>query len=116
FQAEDGIRYLTVTGVQTCALPIWRERLGGPLVEIIERRTERVGLAPYGLRDAGEVGGLARHRDLREGRLQRGIRGTQAAERARGIGNALKLARGLASVLGRRARRAQHTEQTHHAA
>src|SRR5205085_4844452 len=21
---EDGIRYLTVTGVQTCALPIWR--------------------------------------------------------------------------------------------
>src|SRR2546427_2732143 len=22
FQAEDGIRYLTVTGVQTCALPI----------------------------------------------------------------------------------------------
>src|SRR5207248_3550311 len=25
FQAEDGIRYRTVTGVQTCALPIWRE-------------------------------------------------------------------------------------------
>src|SRR2546427_2967513 len=25
FQAEDGIRDLTVTGVQTCALPIWRE-------------------------------------------------------------------------------------------
>src|SRR2546430_13133785 len=23
FQAEDGIRYLTVTGGQTCALPIW---------------------------------------------------------------------------------------------
>src|SRR3989475_6355140 len=23
FQAEDGIRYLTVTGVQTCALPIY---------------------------------------------------------------------------------------------
>src|SRR6266853_6356883 len=27
FQAEDGIRDLTVTGVQTCALPIWLERL-----------------------------------------------------------------------------------------
>src|SRR2546430_5396071 len=27
FQAEDGIRYLTVTGVQTCALPISREGL-----------------------------------------------------------------------------------------
>src|SRR5688572_32097210 len=26
FQAEDGIRDLTVTGVQTCALPISRER------------------------------------------------------------------------------------------
>src|SRR2546430_1404628 len=25
FQAEDGIRDLTVTGVQTCALPIWRK-------------------------------------------------------------------------------------------
>src|SRR2546427_4776167 len=26
FQAEDGIRDLTVTGVQTCALPIWTAR------------------------------------------------------------------------------------------
>src|SRR5688572_32967868 len=26
FQAEDGIRDLTVTGVQTCALPIWVAR------------------------------------------------------------------------------------------
>src|SRR2546428_11328085 len=25
FQAEDGIRDLIVTGVQTCALPIWRD-------------------------------------------------------------------------------------------
>src|SRR5204862_4429100 len=25
FQAEDGIRDLYVTGVQTCALPIWQE-------------------------------------------------------------------------------------------
>src|SRR2546430_9655385 len=28
FQAEDGIRDLTVTGVQTCALPIFRPRYG----------------------------------------------------------------------------------------
>src|SRR2546430_10197800 len=28
FQAEDGIRYLTVTGVQTCALPISIVRTG----------------------------------------------------------------------------------------
>src|SRR2546427_4521853 len=26
FQAEDGIRDLTVTGVQTCALPIYHQR------------------------------------------------------------------------------------------
>src|SRR5690606_39811612 len=31
FQAEDGIRAFHVTGVQTCALPIWVvERSGGP--------------------------------------------------------------------------------------
>src|SRR6266853_3015391 len=28
FQAEDGIRDLTVTGVQTCALPIWGDARG----------------------------------------------------------------------------------------
>src|SRR5438445_3725724 len=27
FQADDGIRDIGVTGVQTCALPIWRGRL-----------------------------------------------------------------------------------------
>src|SRR3989449_3911369 len=35
FQAEDGIRDVAVTGVQTCALPIWSGNLGaaasGPL-------------------------------------------------------------------------------------
>src|SRR2546430_8088808 len=30
FQAEDGIRDLTVTGVQTCALPIWCASPGCP--------------------------------------------------------------------------------------
>src|SRR3989449_5908199 len=43
FQAEDGIRDVAVTGVQTCALPIWEEKAG---------------------RDASERAGLvdARHR------------------------------------------------------
>src|SRR3990167_8582932 len=37
FQAEDGIRYLTVTGVQTCALPIW---LDDPVeLELLETQT-----------------------------------------------------------------------------
>src|SRR5256886_9159708 len=37
FQAEDGIRDLTVTGVQTCALPIFGPR---PLVESEDRRID----------------------------------------------------------------------------
>src|SRR5256886_7764807 len=35
FQAEDGIRDLTVTGVQTCALPICREERGGFRLETV---------------------------------------------------------------------------------
>src|SRR2546430_15232190 len=34
FQAEDGIRDLTVTGVQTCALPILRRTLGLPAITV----------------------------------------------------------------------------------
>src|SRR5437762_13632385 len=42
FQAEDGIRDTSVTGVQTCALPIWRawDRVpavrGEPMIETID--------------------------------------------------------------------------------
>src|SRR5712675_2664570 len=32
FQAEDGIRDVAVTGVQTCALPIWRRGVNLPVV------------------------------------------------------------------------------------
>src|SRR5256886_17623714 len=32
FQAEDGIRDLTVTGVQTCALPIWTRFAADPQI------------------------------------------------------------------------------------
>src|SRR5207248_3647618 len=39
FQAEDGIRDRTVTGVQTCALPIsmYFESLGMPLVKTVTK-------------------------------------------------------------------------------
>src|SRR2546430_3757928 len=50
FQAEDGIRDLTVTGVQTCALPIYRATRGG-------RRRER------GVRLGGRDQVLAREAD-----------------------------------------------------
>src|SRR5688500_20330779 len=39
FQAEDGIRVYKVTGVQTCALPIWRRR-DGRLLRILLLRGE----------------------------------------------------------------------------
>src|SRR6516164_10372487 len=44
FQAEDGIRLGTVTGVQTCALPIWDggRRPAMDAVMSIARRTARV--------------------------------------------------------------------------
>src|SRR5687768_18330044 len=34
FQAEDGIRDVAVTGVQTCALPISRARNGGTITAV----------------------------------------------------------------------------------
>src|SRR2546430_8809008 len=52
FQAEDGIRDLTVTGVQTCALPICFvlgvQRLGIPIIQMSD--------AAYGVRSSGENG------------------------------------------------------------
>src|SRR5690606_40307440 len=35
FQAEDGIRYFHVTGVQTCALPIYPERSLIPEAQLV---------------------------------------------------------------------------------
>src|SRR2546422_11724172 len=39
FQAEDGIRDVAVTGVQTCALPIYQLILTMPETMSLERRT-----------------------------------------------------------------------------
>src|SRR2546427_1827816 len=44
FQAEDGIRYLTVTGVQTCALPICMRR---ELVRVCAPSVARVPLVTH---------------------------------------------------------------------
>src|SRR5688572_32345052 len=50
FQAEDGIRDLTVTGVQTCALPIYRV---GP-VRFIDRKSDGTA-AVFNVRIEGHV-------------------------------------------------------------
>src|SRR5256886_13138582 len=39
FQAEDGIRDLTVTGVQTCALPILRVRFA-PRASVVAQKVQ----------------------------------------------------------------------------
>src|SRR5256886_12598430 len=53
FQAEDGIRYLTVTGVQTCALPICVAR-GEVALELRDDRQLRVGGGRVGRRTGRE--------------------------------------------------------------
>src|SRR2546430_10365681 len=50
-QAEDGIRDLTVTGVQTCALPILGRLLSGP-APLRGRAGLELVVHPFGYRDA----------------------------------------------------------------
>src|SRR2546430_7649340 len=74
FQAEDGIRDLTVTGVQTCALPISRKERDHPFL---------LDQHPYAqlLRGGGE--GARRGRPhLPEGCLERRQRGIARGHRA----------------------------------
>src|SRR5687768_17958130 len=68
FQAEDGIRDVAVTGVQTCALPIWAHRRRGQRAARHRRRRARVlgGGDPRDVRGGRRAAGLRRRRpDLR---------------------------------------------------
>src|SRR5579859_6354891 len=74
FQAEDGIRSLTVTGVQTCALPIFGHRLGldlpdplpgdpVDLADLVQRLGLAVGQAePHGDHPGLPLGERGQHR------------------------------------------------------
>src|SRR5207244_9802328 len=55
FQAEDGIRDDLVTGVQTCALPILRERWPDPVQLVLEPGRSLVGRAGVTLYRVGVV-------------------------------------------------------------
>src|SRR5688572_32495916 len=71
-QAEDGIRDLTVTGVQTCALPIWRTfNREGTLVSSSDRSVCNGGRACSGFAFASsDVQELLRGQDYHiSGRL-----------------------------------------------
>src|SRR5699024_11674049 len=96
FQAEDGIRYRNVTGVQTCALPISRGVLAGAALAFGDRASGPFALllpARCRRRSGRRLGGR-----LRGGRrLGLGILGeigrASCRERAesRGVGGALML-------------------------
>src|SRR5256886_16497783 len=64
FQAEDGIRDLTVTGVQTCALPIYGAGCAEPLVVALDHdvRAERCRLQAHRPVDALEDQALQQRR------------------------------------------------------
>src|SRR3989454_7245232 len=53
FQAEDGIRDYKVTGVQTCALPIWFRR--GDVLALFMPNLPEFALAFHGTLAAGGV-------------------------------------------------------------
>src|SRR5437773_3054039 len=88
FQAEDGIRDRDVTGVQTCALPIYRDRRrdrGHPRRAVLPGRPGH-GLGPARLRGARARGvGRARN-DRRLARLSSRPRLRAARGQARGAG------------------------------
>src|SRR5256886_17255909 len=86
FQAEDGIRDLTVTGVQTCALPISHgplDRLEGDPGGCRVQEHQR----PEGRRPGARVGG------------EEGAGGERGARARRGIGRGSGRGRGEISVV-----------------
>ena len=65
FQAEDGIRVHCVTGVQTCALPIFLERLlGRAIVSVVSA----AGHGVEGVGDRNDAGDERRSEERRVGK------------------------------------------------
>src|SRR6266496_5398437 len=75
FQAEDGIRDLYVTGVQTCALPIWAESVTHDALKVLMDNGWRPGVI-----DALD---LVAEAALFTGRYERAIRLITAAQEER---------------------------------
>src|SRR6267143_2363154 len=88
FQAEDGIRDGTVTGVQTCALPICaHHRDGDRLPERLEEAGEKAGGQIGREQLAGEAAEMAEQagrRDPQEAGLLEGERGERDPEQGGG--------------------------------
>src|SRR5438046_4311122 len=89
FQAEDGIRYWSVTGVQTCALPILiapgTDRAGAVLLaERLARGVKTLAGATPGLRAGYDAVGNARYTPIEPKNLL--SRATTALRAAKGQG------------------------------
>src|SRR5260370_10128900 len=56
FQAEDGIRDSSVTGVQTCALPISLAETSGATVHLVERNAKKAAFLREALRVTNSPG------------------------------------------------------------
>src|SRR5690606_40842860 len=69
FQAEDGIRDFHVTGVQTCALPIWRVLLTQPGIQLLQA-LGRADIPPVSAEVLTDHG-TARHRLAQQRRKTR---------------------------------------------
>src|SRR5206468_8288053 len=85
FQAEDGIRDLIVTGVQTCALPICRAvQRGGRLADrvAVRRVAHRLERGEGGL-DAVALGRVDERRALAQRPLDVGDHGVRRSEERR---------------------------------
>src|SRR5207302_7156503 len=68
FQAEDGIRDFHVTGVQTCALPIWKamRKKYRPLVDRVHSRAELSDLIAQMVSELSALHIFVRGGDVRE--------------------------------------------------
>src|SRR5256884_1182025 len=55
FQAEDGIRDVAVTGVQTCALPIWKEERHGVFLDYNQNAKDRTIASAYSVRPTADA-------------------------------------------------------------
>src|SRR5438270_2297328 len=93
FQAEDGIRDLTVTGVQTCALPIWSTTRTDP-----PKMAGRLGGTPAG--HAAIFGGSVLVVDLVPQPVIRGLFPVPAVRPARPTPATVALDRAAAEVVG----------------
>src|ERR1035437_10401581 len=75
FQAEDGIRDIGVTGVQTCALPIWAD---DPATDVIALYLESLGNPRKFARITRRVGRQKPILVVKSGRSTAGTRATSS--------------------------------------